>query len=420
MVSLVKNADICVMVYQPEGLNPMAILPMRRWPWADQLRVQLDQLIRKSLNGTTDDYGWARLSFKVLGQRVPESGIALNWNALLDHGVIERDSYRVGSHPHGYRLTDEWAAKPLQRRAITDRELVAKAIACRARYSQEQADRRLPIHDQLNAIQDECLGVHHDKASQLLATMNPRARTCQTVLIDRIRSGHMRFHVGRTRRVSNGLTGIKRDLRSSITIDGQPMGSVDMRSAQPRWLAYLLKYTPQTLTRIRGMDADSYRVWGLFPAPSVPFRRPCPSVNEHDVDHFCDVVRDDVYTFLSDLWGLSRDDSKVRFMKDVVAKRGSYPSEFRERFALEFPSIVDFIDWFNEDSHANLVCYLQRLEAWFVIEQVCPLLVDHVPVVTVHDCLFCPDTRLGEVENAFASVSERLGCSFPTKQERHT
>ncbi len=420
--SVIDNecADKRVMVYQPAGLDPTSILPHSRWLKADGLRVQLDQVIRKAINRAVDDDGWARLKFSVLAQRIPSSGIATNWKAMREGGVVERDSYVVGQYSRGYRLTDEWAAQPLQRRAITDRELVAKAIACRARYSREQAERRLPIHDRLKAIQEGCLGVNHDRALQLLASMNPRARNCQTVLVDRIRSGQMRFHVGRTWRVSNGLTGIKRELRAAITLDGQQLGSVDMRSAQPRWLAYMLEGTLSALPRIAGRVPDSYRVRGLIPAPCVRARRLCPFLYDDDVQRFRDVVGDDVYSFLSNLWGVSREESKVRFMKDVVAKRGAYPSEYRKRFTAEFPSIVEFINWFNLDSHANLVRYLQRLEAWFVIEQVCPLLVDRVPVVTVHDCLFCPVTRLGEVENAFVTASDRLGYSFPTKLERHT
>ncbi|MEQ8791515.1 MAG: hypothetical protein RIC55_34950, partial [Pirellulaceae bacterium] len=107
------------------------------------------------------------------------------------------------------------------------------------------------------------------------------------------------------------------------------------------------------------------------------------------------------------------------FMKDVLAKKGGYPpraveSVFHERF----PSIHRFVQWFNQEDHGNLIRHLQSLEAWLVIEQVAPRLVKQIPIVTLHDAIFCRAGDSSAVEAAFLEAFEQISFSMKLELEQ--
>jgi hypothetical protein len=86
-----------------------------------------------------------------------------------------------------------------------------------------------------------------------------------------------------------------------------------------------------------------------------------------------------LYERLVELTGLSRDQVKLCFLRDVLAKRGRYPSVVESAFREDFPSVYRVIRWVNRDDHCALIRHLQRAEAWLVIDCVAPRLIGHVP-----------------------------------------
>ena len=55
-----------------------------------------------------------------------------------------------------------------------------------------------------------------------------------------------------------------------------------------------------------------------------------------------------------------RDAVKKALLRDVLAKKGLYPSPFEDVFQSIFPSVHQFVRWVNRKDHATLIRILQR------------------------------------------------------------
>ena len=126
-----------------------------------------------------------------------------------------------------------------------------------------------------------------------------------------------------------------------------------------------------------------------------------------------------MYDFLAQLTGLGRTPAKKRFLVDVLAQRGRYPSLVGDAFCRAFPEVYSFIRRVNYKDHGELIRRLQRLESWLVVEQVAPKLVGRVPVLTLHDAIFSTGRGLPVVEQAFGDVFDDIGFRLTLKREGH-
>jgi hypothetical protein len=116
-------------------------------------------------------------------------------------------------------------------------------------------------------------------------------------------------------------------------------------------------------------------------------------------------------------------------LRDVLAKRGSYPSSFGTVFASEFPTVYQAVQWINSCSspsdgcgrssvHAKLIRILQRMESALVIENACPALLESgIPCVPLHDAVFCRASDANRAETIFLDVFRRSGVRLPVKRK---
>ena len=104
----------------------------------------------------------------------------------------------------------------------------------------------------------------------------------------------------------------------------------------------------------------------------------------------------------------------------MLAKRGRYPSTVENAFREWFPLLWRFVKKINAKDHGTLIRFLQRLESWLVVEMIAPVLVDRVPIVTLHDAIFCGCGDLPVLEAAFEEVFAKIGFTPAVKQEHWT
>jgi hypothetical protein len=116
-----------------------------------------------------------------------------------------------------------------------------------------------------------------------------------------------------------------------------------------------------------------------------------------------------LYEVLTAASGLDRDVVKLAVLRDVLAKRGRYPSAVESAFRDAFPTVYRIIRTVNRDDHGTLIRLLQRAESWLVIEQVALRLVRRMPIVTLHDAIFSQRRDVRKVEDAFREVFDELG-----------
>lgn len=109
--------------------------------------------------------------------------------------------------------------------------------------------------------------------------------------------------------------------------------------------------------------------------------------------------------------------AKKRFLVDVLAKRGGYPSKIEAAFRDRFPSVYEYIQRTNHEDHGELIRKLQRAEAELVIHSVAPRLVGRIPFVSLHDALYAPLCDLDTVEEAFHDAFDEQGFTLAVRRE---
>jgi hypothetical protein len=319
----------------------------------------------------------------------------------LDGQAIETDPHIAGRRTKGYRLTARYLSDRHVRVACTDPFLAERIRIERERMDAVKLKQRQPIHERLDAIQQQLTIV--GEADNVLATLRPEAILCQDVLVGRIRNGEHSFTVANSGRCFNSITSLKRELRPCLRLAGEPLGCVDIREAQPALLAAMMIQKPPS----HGWKGcATYRVSRGGGG--------CPA----DVLDFCLLVSaGSFYKTLGEITGTRRAYAKKRFLVDVLAKKKDYPSKIEDAFRDRFPSVHRFIREINHDDHAELIRKLQTAEADLVIHSVAPRLVERIPILTLHDALFGRLGDVDDIEQAFHDAITQAGFSMALKRE---
>ena len=113
--------------------------------------------------------------------------------------------------------------------------------------------------------------------------------------------------------------------------------------------------------------------------------------------------------------GLTRDVVKLAFLRDVLAKRGRYPSVVEASFRNAFPTVHRIIRAVNRNDHGTLIRLLQRAESWLVIGQVAPRLLGRMPIVTLHDAIYSRSRDAPKVADTFREAFGELGFEMGLK-----
>lgn len=447
----------------PQGFDARKVLPRHVGDRAEESMLLVSTVVRKTRSGKTDRRGYVRLNRRVLQRTMSERTITPIQNALVAAGVLERDDHRIGEYSTGFRLTASWSARPLRTVPVTDRRLIDRIQRELIALEQLHLARRLPVHDDLDRIQRELLTVGPLADAMVASIADAGVRKRQETLLRQIRSGR---HGSRsfTGRWYYSFCGCKRILRPIFQLDGQPLGGFDLRCAQPGLTAVLLgpqlagfaqcvgAYSTRASSRSDREDwADrSGRLsrWGrdrlsvlafdyiLSVASGVP---PCGP----DLEFFADLtLHAEFYEHMLDrarASGVDLSDPdmkgrselamvKILTLREVLAKEGTYPSDFERVFREDFPTVLRTVRWINsrrsppdgcgrERAHGKLVRILQRLESAFVLETVCPPLLNRIPVAPLHDCLYTRLSDIALVEQGFEEAFDRCGVRLEIKRD---
>lgn len=377
---------------------------------ADAGRWLVSTVLRKLTVNDVDARGFAILSSTIL-ERVMGRGYARIVKRLADAGVLLRSSYSEG-RSFGYRLSDEYLVGKPRWVPVTNPVMLDRLKREQQRLDAEQAQRRLPVHDALDEAQRgmTVLPAAHDAVERL----RRKSQLCQRVHIDRLERGDLPLTISTTQRLFNGLSGVKSDLREFVRLDGEPLGNVDIVNSQPALLANLLTHG---FPHDWGKRVPNIKIHLRCPSP-LPFRLPpfASAGSAAAFDSFASVASSGMlYDELALSFCGDRDWVKKRFLVDVLAKRGSYPSPVENEFRRRFPETWEAIQRINGDSHFTLIRLLQRLESWLVVERIAGRLVDRIPVVSLHDALYSTRGDVEKVASEFRSVFEELNFQMELK-----
>ena len=395
----------------PRSFAPADCLPIRLLTRADDARWLVSTILRKTAYRDVDRWGCVRLHTGVLRRIMYSPTQAAVVKALVAGGAIETAPHCAGIKAMGYRLTRQYLGDRSIQVAATDPRLIDRIDREHKRHADEQRSRWLPIHYALD--QEQQAVTITDDAEGILDELPEHTRLCQHVLVSRIQRQELPFSVSRTGRCFNCVTGLKRNLRTAVRLAGVPMGSVDIRCAQPGLLAAMLRPEfPQN-----GVKKLSTYKHAPCPPPSLPSAA-LAMLPSSDADVFSVLASSGtLYEALMAASGLDRDSVKLGFLRDCLAKRGRYPSVVEDAFRAEFPTVHRIIREINRLDHGDLIRMLQRAESWLVISQVAPRLVERLPIVTLHDAVYSAVHDLGHVEAVFQETLANMGWRLSLKME---
>ena len=413
---------------------------------ADGARWLLGTIFRKNMYGQCDAEDFARLDSRILSDVLGKRAWPVLRDGLVKSDVVETSPHVAGLRCRGYRLAEIGDEDP-QRWLLVEPGLVERLHKRRVEYQRAQDARLLPVHYRLRDIQ-KLLTVTDDIDMAIDGLPNVRTRAIQRALVSAIREQRPGFTVGTTGRVFDGITGMKRELRQYVRLDGDPIRGVDIRSAQPALLAELLRGTKQAAdikypsTELKGVSTCSMylllsvsfsrlQVDQCHPTWLFQFFERLPLLGrllESDVDDFCDAVHagrlyetllalcDEAGVKIASKWD-RRDWAKRQFVAQILnATPADRYRPLLRAVRQRWPSLVQFIWAVNAKSRA-LVRVLQRCESALVIENVAKRLVPRIPVVPVHDAIYCRASDIGIVRAVFTETFDELRLPFQTKDE---
>lgn len=397
----------------------------------DDARYKMHLIVRKLSRWDVDELEVVRLRAEFLDVVMYQPSRRSVSDALREGGAVQRFPYQNGVRSFGYLPGERYAVEPHVRVPVTDERLLRRWQKVIEEYTAQKNDRMKPVHHELENLQKR-LRINGDQARRILQSFPKSNRyDCQGILIRDIENGEHHLTVGKTGRVFNNITALKRETRSTLYVDGgEPLGSVDVRSCQPALIAALMSGLIRPNTS--GPKSDRDREGGQGSNYDSSRRSPHhydSSLSKRDFGLYRSLVESgEFYVFFAEalrVRGVNNISSKVlkkRFPMDVVAKKGRYSSDVEDTFRELFPTVYGFIRDVNQQGryHGTLIRLLQRAESDLVIETVAADLLRRHPGVffmSLHDSLFATSEHLPKVEQAFYRAFQQIGFTMALKTE---
>lgn len=346
---------------------------------------------------------------RMMGDRYAEIIDALSGTVVHRVG-----GYEVGRQCYGYTLDNRFTGDSHVRKPVTNAPMLKRLKSVEELRDEERQRRLLPVHQRLFGQQTR-LEIDSATAHEILR-QKARANRFdgQGILVRDIEDGQFRFTVGRYGRVANNITSLRRTVRRTLHVDGDPLIGVDLRCAQPALLGLLIWVGSGKCHSAKTHNISSYHCCCLCP----------PALSSASVSLFLECVQSG--TLYEELMAhvpadVSRSKVKRLLLTDVFAKRGRYHSVVEDAFRELFPEVHAFIREINRDDHASLIRLLQRLESHLVIEQVCGQLTVNYPelfLITLHDAIYSTEDGVPLIVDAFQAQFRELAFPMKLKVER--
>ncbi len=403
--------------YVPDKFNPFEILPSTMHRYADCANYVAHLIASGTFYWRADDRGFVPLKATYLRNMIPRDAELPLRIALIEAGAIECDGhYKIGEKAMGYRMGERFPLNPATMRRVTclDRRLAQRVQNHRDADPSQSVD--VPVHrhlrDWLHRVK-----IDRREAVRIIKTTPGMAEESIIHLgaVKFIADQHWEFSHCNMGRVHTNITRLKRELRPTLSIDGQCLVSIDVANSQPLILGNIMISDRPKQEGRREREGDTgndpcntMEISGTF---CHRYIRLCESGQLYD--HMGHCLRPVVG------YDIKREVMKHYFMLSYYDKNreaaDSIFGMFCHTFDREFPEVAEFVwDWKRRHGYANLACTMQRAESDIIIHGACRrLMQEHpaVPLLTIHDSLLVPaahvETAKGAMVAAFAAEGIR-------------
>jgi hypothetical protein len=200
--------------------------------------------------------------------------------------------------------------------------------------------------------------------------------------------GEYKFKVDSTAyRVHTNLTNIKKELRQFLSVEGEPLGEVDIKNSQPLFFYWQIKNLEQI------PDDEKIRYKEMVESGKF-------------------------YELFIKRLGIP-DSKRAKVKKKIISaiffdynreKESRYVTVFKK----EFPSIASYIYQYKKENRSKLACLLQRLESNFVIEKAVREFINRFGdefVSTIHDSMVVKESKLNDALQVMEYCFEKEGLN---------
>jgi hypothetical protein len=438
-----------VYFYIPEIFDARRALPPELRRYADCANYLLHCIVMAHVRWETDAKGFARLKVEYLRKVIPDRHERRIRELLVARGVIECDpSYERGVQSRGYRLGQTYRAA-FRRVECEDARVARRVARTGARHHRPI---RFDVHRHLHGCYRN---VRIDIAQAETIARGLNHPEIHLAAVDMIASGQVEFSYCAQGRVHTNVTRLARELRPALRVGGQPLWNVDVVNSQPLILGLVIRsyreaggrlhlpgnpdrpanpYLPlprhhignasSINTNTNTMSNRGLRNAEALVLAGVATREMMLGDDERRYVDLCEQGR--IYEYLqeqSGLGGMSRDEIKEKFYREVFFGRNQVVTDLTRLFAAEFPNAMAVIRAVKRKDHRQLARLMQLYESSLVIDRVCRRLMnDHpdVPVVTIHDSLMTTPDRVDLVQTVMLDEYARVGLSPKLKVEQNT
>ena len=197
-------------------------------------------------------------------------------------------------------------------------------------------------------------------------------------------------------RLHSPLTGLKKQLRKTLSYKGQKLVSIDISNSQPYLAIVFLKKEAfkRNNMGLRLKQHDSKLNYNESPVA----KGKCSA----DLDLYIEAVSSGQFyeSFQEELEKLNLMPSNIDNRRDYVKGvmflaffSPNHQSDFVKEikiFQKAFPSVAAVFSFIKKNDHSVLACALQNLEADIILNDICGYITEHhpeVPLFTIHDSI---------------------------------
>jgi hypothetical protein len=426
---------------------------------ADEAHYVLHRIVNLSVTYRHGAGDFVPVGHQTLRTFMQPKAVAVVLAALRRAGAVERDGRFLPRRldpagkgkSFGYRLTPAMWAGGLRRLEVGKASLAAKVRRHRVtRDGRPVAEAELdPVHRYLLAwLRRTRIDV--ERAYRIVnaspVPLGRRGRTKVAVgyaatveaqrraaalrcTCDAIAGGEPDVSVCPYGRFHSPVTRLLTEARPCLSVDGQPLVSLDVRNSQVVFFALLL------LGDARTYEADEmYTSKGVMPPGHEPVRprdggglgAGWAGLVPADVVRFASLtLAGTIYDHLmAAVHEADRKAFKQRFFAEVLygdpSRHYVRASPLTAVFRKQFPTVWAFVLRQKRDGYERLAREMQRRESAFMLHRVCRRLMEHhpaVPVLTIHDSVLTTRPHVGLVRRVMREEFERLGVPAPAFKE---
>lgn len=409
------------------------LLNLIRWKW---------------LCWQADDDGFVPLKAAYLHRVVDPPVLNALRAVLVENRVLDWDqTYTKGKRSMRYRVRDEF-----RRTRFT--ECSSRKVRRRIWRLQDEAERKLlPVHKWLRG---RLMRLEFDlpMAESIIAGMVPdpdtplsecgyrELLTGQAQRLDQqIIDGTPELSVCRHGRVHTEITRLPATLRRCLSFGGQPLVGIDLRNSQPLFCGLVAvegMRSRQTRSRLLGFEPPAASPYGRSRGtpphtPPITIGEMTKVVESNSGYESCLADIPDLKMYLEEceqgifydslmLPGEDRGRFKQRFFADVLFGRDNSPSELRDRFSEQYPTVAAMLADLKQKDYRRPSWLMQNRESTLCIGRVCRRIMAerrNIPLATIHDSFLTTDEHDEYVHDVAMQEFEKLGVQPTFKRESY-